>query len=391
MDTRDHLTTNLVAGALTSTHLNIRTLMPVLLAVLAQSSGFGDGRLGDLGAAYSAGAALAAMTSVVWVRGLRMRLPAAVMLGLGLAGLGGMLWVRDYAGLLALFALAGIGHGGVFALMIALLGRTDDPNRSYGWQWCLGSIPGVALVYLAPALTTPANALWMNFGLVVLVNALAGLVLLRLPARLAPLPAGRPGTRARGPAAVSGPFAIGLFAVFAMYSGVTGGWAFLGRIAAAQGLGAQFAGIVLAIATAASSIVSLLAGELGNRGARPASMVATVAVMLLGLALLALWPGRVGYGVGTVVSIALAGFVLPFAIGLVSRLDATGRAAGLPAAALGIGAIAGPAIAGHVYQAAGPVGMLGVAGATVLAGLLAYLAVYRRAFPARHGTVADAG
>lgn len=380
MDTRDHLTTNLVAGALTSTHLNIRTLMPLLLAVLAQTSGFGEARLGDLGAAYSAGATIAAMTSVLWMRGLRMRLPAGLLLGLGLVGLGGTLWVRDYAGLLLLFVLAGIGHGGVFALMIALLARTDDPNRSYGWQWCLGSVPGVVLVYIAPALTTPENALWMNFGLILVVNALTGIVVARLPVRL-PALAAQPSLTSGIGGGPGWPVLAGLFAVFAIYSGVTGGWAFLGRIAVAQQLNGQYAGLVLAVATAASSIVSLLAGELGNRGARPASMIAAVVVMLLSFGLLASCPGRLGYGVGAIVAIALAGFVLPFGLGLVARLDATGRTAGLPAAALGIGAITGPALAGHVYQAQGPVAMLAVAGASVFVGLLAYLGVYGRAFP----------
>ena len=35
---------------------------------------------------------------------------------------------------------------------------------------------------------------------------------------------------------------------------------------------------------------------------------------------------------------------------------------------LGVGAVTGPAIAGHVYQAAGPLTMLIVAGGTTLAG-----------------------
>ena len=379
MDTSNHLSTNLVAGALTSTHLNIRTLMPLLLAVLAQTSGFGEAQLGDLGAAYSAGATIAAMTSVVWMRGLWMRLPAALMLAVGLAGMGGTLWVHDYAGLMLLFVLAGVGHGGVFALMIALLARTDDPNRSYGWQWCLGSVPGVVLVYAAPALTTQANALWMNFGLLLGVNALIGLAVLRLPIRVKPLP-GSLADRVQQPTAVHWPLFAGLFAVFAIYSGVTVAWAFLGRIAVAQGLVGQFPGVVLAVATAVSAIVSLFAGELGNRGARPAAMVFAVVVILLGFGLLAMWPGRVGYAVGTVASIALAGFVLPFGISLAARLDVTGRAAGLPAAALGVGAITGPAIAGHVYQAAGSAAMLSVASATIAAGLVAYLMVYGRAY-----------
>jgi predicted MFS family arabinose efflux permease len=380
VDPRDHVRTNLVAGALTSTHLTIRTLMPLLLAALGTAYGFAEGRLGDLGASYSAGATLAAMTSPLWMARLRMRMPALVLLMVGIAAVGGMLLVQNFWPLMALFALAGAGHGGVFALMITLLSRTDDPNRSYGWQWCLGSVPGIVLVYAAPALSTPATGLLVTFGLVLGSNVLAGLPALRLPARLEPFgertsPA--PGQSAAGPA---WPLVVGLFAVLATYSGVTGAWAFFGRIALANGLGGVFPGIVLAIATAASSAVSLLAGEAGNRGARPLPMMAAALGLAATLLLVAVQPDRIGYGIGVVTSIALAGWLLPLVVGIVPRLDTTGRAAGLPAAALGVGAVTGPAVAGHVYQAAGSLAMLLVAGGTTLAGLVAYVSVHRRAF-----------
>ena len=384
MDTRNHLQANIVAGALTSTHLTIRTLMPLLLGVLAESYALPEGKLGDLGGAYSAGATLAALTSVIWMRGLRMRLPAAVLMVLGVGAFAAIIWTRAYAGMLALFVLAGIGHGGVFALMIALLARTEDPNRSYGWQWCLGSVPGVVLLYAVPVLSTPANAPMVSIGLIVAVNALIALTILRLPVRLPDLPPRLTGDPTRRLAAApSWPVGLALLAIFTTYSGGTGCWAFLGRIATGAGLGGQYSGVVLALATAVSSLVSLLAGEIGNRAARPVSMGGAVAGMLLGLWLLACGPGEVGYGAGAIVTIALLGFVLPFLIGIVSRLDVTGRAAGLPAAALGLGAIAGPSIAGHVYQAAGPAAMLLVSAASLVVGLAAYLAVYGRAFGKR--------
>ena len=385
MDLRDHVRTNLVAGALTSTHLTIRTLMPLLLAVLGTAYGFAEGRLGDLGAAYSAGATLAAMTSPLWMAGLRMRTPALILLCVGVAAVGGMLLVQHFWPLMLLFTLAGAGHGGVFALMITLLSRTDDPNRSYGWQWCLGSVPGIVLVYSAPALSTPATGLLVTFGLVLASNVVAGLPALRLPARLEPI-ATAAGTWRAGPGTgPAWPLALGLFAVLATYSGVTGAWAFFGRVALANGLGSVYPGIVLAIATAASSAVSLLAGEVGNRGSRPLPMLVAALGLFATLLLVALRPDRIGYGIGVVTSIALAGWLLPLVVGIVPRLDPTGRASGLPAAALGVGAVTGPAIAGHVYQAAGPLTMLIVAGGTTLAGLVAYVAVHGRAFarPAR--------
>ena len=130
---------------------------------------------------------------------------------------------------------------------------------------------------------------------------------------------------------------------------------------------------------------ALLAGEVGNRGSRPLPMLVAALGLFATLLLVALRPDRIGYGIGVVTSIALAGWLLPLVVGIVPRLDPTGRASGLPAAALGVGAVTGPAIAGHVYQAAGPLTMLIVAGGTTLAGLVAYVAVHGRAFarPAR--------
>ena len=148
-----------------------------------------------------------------------------------------MLLVQHFWPLMLLFTLAGAGHGGVFALMITLLSRTDDPNRSYGWQWCLGSVPGIVLVYSAPALSTPATGLLVTFGLVLASNVVAGLPALRLPARLEPI-ATAAGTWRAGPGTgPAWPLALGLFAVLATYSGVTGAWAFFGRVALANGLG----------------------------------------------------------------------------------------------------------------------------------------------------------
>ena len=383
MQPPDHLRTNLVAGALTSTHLTIRTLMPLLLAALGTAYGFAEGRLGELGAAYSAGATLAALTSPLWMAGLRMRAPALLLLLVGLGAVAGVLLVSRFVPLLLLFALAGVGHGGVFALMIALLARTADPNRSYGWQWCLGSVPGIVLVYAAPTLSTPAYGLIVTLGLVLAANVLAALPALRLPVRLQPLAAPTAQGQADRVVAPTWPLAVGLFAVLATYSGVTGAWAFFGRIALGDGLGGSYSGTVLAVATAASSGVSLLAGEAGNRGARPLPMA--LAALGLGgtLLMIGLYPGRVGYAVGVIVSIALAGWLLPLVIAIVPRLDPRGRAAGLPAAALGVGAVTGPALAGHVYQAAGPLLMLMIAAGTTLAGVACYIAVHRRAF-ARH-------
>jgi MFS family permease len=181
LNTSDLLKTNLVAGALTSTHFTVRTAMPLLLGVLSSGYGFSDGQLGALGSAYSVGATLVALTSVVWMRGLFLRLPAVLFLLLGLGALASIAFVQGYPLALATFLLAGIGLGGVYSLMIALLSRTESPNRSFGWQWGLGSLPGVLLLYAIPSFITVTGGVRPVFELIVAANVLMAFAAIFLP------------------------------------------------------------------------------------------------------------------------------------------------------------------------------------------------------------------
>jgi MFS family permease len=377
VNTRDHLKTNLVAGALTSTHFTIRTAMPLLLGVLADAYAFAEGQLGDLGAAYSAGATLVALTSVIWMRGLYLRLPVVLFLVVGLGAVASAAFVNRYPLLLATFLVAGIGLGGVYSLMIALLARTDDPNRSFGWQWAVGSLPGVFLLYAIPAFATPTGGVRSTFELIVVANGVMAVASVALPKRLkTQLAATRHIASAGALPNARYPLWIGLFGVFAFYLGITGGWAFLGRIAAHAGLPGPYSGTVLAIGAAASCAVGFVAGEISALGSRRSAVTLAGTTMMIGLAMIAYSPTRVGYAIGTMLFIGLSTFVLTFSIGLVARLDTAGRAAGLPAAALGAGSILGPAVAGHVYQAGGARTMLAACGLSLLMGLGAYVIAY---------------
>lgn len=376
------LKTNLLTGGLSSTHFTVRTVMPLLLGVLADAYGLPEGQLGNLGATYSAGATLVALTSVVWMRGGQLRVPAAFLSLVGLAALAAVAFGGSYPSFLAAFLLAGIGFGGVYSLTIAVLARTADPNRGIGWQWGLGSVPGIFLLYALPLVGSPGGGVRATFLLVAAANLAVAFLAIGLPGQLG-LPrkvefsADTPILQSR--AAVW----ICLFAVFAFYLGITGAWAFFGRIASQSGLSARYAGSVLAIATAASSAIGFLAGEIGDTGARRRFMTAAVAAMLTGLVSIGYFDGRVGYALGTILFIGLATYLLTFSIGLVARLDTTGRAAGLPAAALGAGSILGPAVAGHVYQENGARIMLLVCGLSLIAGLVGYLLVFPKSMPRR--------
>ena len=104
-DTGSFRRTDVVGGALSSAHFTIRTAMPVLLASLASAHGFTDGQLGNIASAYSIGATLIAVTSMLWMRTHYLRLQTGSFVALGLAALTTVALRQSYSSLLATFML----------------------------------------------------------------------------------------------------------------------------------------------------------------------------------------------------------------------------------------------------------------------------------------------
>ena len=353
MSRQHFIRTSLIAATLSSTHFSVRTVLPMILAAVADAYGLGEGRIGDLGSAYGIGATGVALGSGLWLRSGRLRLPSVALSALGLTSFAALLFVSSYPMLLILFLLSGIGFGGVYALMIVLLGHTEDPNRAFGWQWSLGAIPGMALLYVIPLVAPRGAAVGAVIGLILLANFATSIPAFWLAARL---PRAAAASVERSAERVSGvharwPALVGALGLFAMYAGLTGVWSFLGRIAAGEGLDRAHTGIGLALATLAAVVASFAAGESGRAGARPAALAASLALAFGGFAALAWWTGAWGYSTGAILLIGCASYALTLSTAVVSRLDAHGPGVGLTASALGAGAILGPSLAGHVFEA----------------------------------------
>ncbi len=368
----------LCAATLTSTHFTVRTAMPLLLSGLAGAYGFSDSQLGDIGAAYSAGATVIALSAPFWLRWVRLRSATAAFAALGVASLATAIALHSVASLMAAFALAGIGFGGVYSLMIAMITRSANPDRAFGWQWGLGSIPGVLLLYALPLVSSHGD---MTRPLLLLLglNTVTALSVAWLPKGIR-LVGSAPKTQGSDtPRHDAIPIRLALCAVATTYLGITGAWSFLDRVATEAGLTSQYSGAVLAITVALSSLLALTAGQWGHIGARRAPMTGAFLTMMTGLFFVSYWPTPVGFAAGSLLFLGLATCVMTFTLSLVARLDVTGKAAALPAAALGIGSIVGPAMAGHVYQAVGVHGMI----ASCALSLLVATAAYRSAYPTR--------
>ncbi len=375
-----HTWTRLIVagGLLTSAHFSVINTLPMLLEVLSVQRGYSDGRLGNLAAAYSSGALIVALTSPYWIGTASLRLAATLLLTVGCAAWLTAALTDWYPALLIGLVAAGLGFGGLYALMLAALSATPIPERAFGWQYCLGSLPGVALLYLIPALAKGADAVAISFGLVMVSNLMVAATIVLLPVQgiyVGPSLEGAPLVRVRLAAVL---FSIAMVALFCLYVAICGGWAFLGRVADADGIPAAFTGIVLGIATLVSIVATVPAALLGSAGGRLSVMVPASGLMILGLILLAVGSSRLWFVLGTMLFIGLTTFVLTYVLSLCARLETSGRMSALPAAILGAASTAGPAIAGHIVEHAGTLAMLLTCAAALLIAVSLYAAIYVR-------------
>lgn len=337
MSTTRELRDNIVSALLVSPHFTLRTALPLLLAGLADAYGYREAALGDLGSAYSAGTLLAAFAAVLWSERY-WRTPVLIGLLVGTGGLLAVLAGGRYAIVLSGFLLAGTGFGAVYSWMLSGLAVSVNPNRTLGWQWGVGTLPGMAFLYLIPGLGTGVTGVHRTFMAVLVMNALAGLA-----------------------------------ALFAIYAGCTGGWSLLARVASHNGLSSDSAGIALSVAAATSCGVALWIARLGDRGGRPLWMVFSVALMTAGLLCISRWTGQAGFTLGVMLFIAVSAYTLTYCGGLIARRAQGASGAAVSAIALGCGAIVGPATAGRLFEAWGPNAMLSAAGLALVGGLWAYL------------------
>ena len=129
---------------------------------------------------------------------------------------------------------------------------------------------------------------------------------------------------------------------------------------------------------------ALLAGAVGGRFGAARPFAAGAAVSLVALLLLNSSGSFTTYAIGACMQTFAIGFMLPFAITEVAELDVDGRYVVLSVPAIGIGAMAGPGIAGVLSQSGDFSSLLGFVAVTIITSALLITISAARA---RAGTV----
>lgn len=357
-------------------------IVPVFLGALVQHRSFSNSQVGILASIELAGASFAAVGAALWLPRVSWRWVSAAALLVAAVGAWLSAVITDFTGLVLLrFLTAFFGLGVVYALGMALVSRTDKPERNFG----LVTVSQV--LYSALALFTIPKWLeqWGMIGIAAPMTALAlaGLLVVRwLPeggGQGEPTPS-RNGTGDAGPkASRSWPAMAGLGILALWYVGVGALWAFVELIGTSAGLEARAVGDALAIATLASLAGALLATWLGDRLGRKWPFAIAVALQV---AMMPLFIQPSGWGIYLTAAIAFSAtwnFAGPYLLGFIATSDETGRMSAIIPAAQGLGVGLGPIIGGVLADSRGLPAVVYLAAAVCLVAVGIFIPLVTRA------------
>ncbi|MEO7547721.1 MAG: MFS transporter [Ramlibacter sp.] len=287
--------------------------------------------------------------------------------------------------LAALHALAGLGVGCALTFTHGSIGRSANPHRL--WAAVNVALGVFAVLFFAgiPSLIAGAGApmLFKVIGTLMAVTAVVVAVgFPRIEPSAAPAPA-RPGLpRARIPRAAW--FIIAAVMCLTLNQAMV--FSFVERIGAERGFGMdRVNGVLIAL-----GLVNLTPGVLAALLQKKWSPVAVGIGGPIGQAALALTMSSTlvfaPYAVAASLYVFMVIFTHTFLFGLLSQLDASGRAAAATPAMMMVGSCIGPALGGVLIQALGYQG-LGWAACVVAVVAVALMLQVRRHLPAaRAGT-----
>ena len=351
-------------------------IMPILIGVASETLKLSSEQAGIVASSYFAGYLLICLSAVAWIRRFNLRIISLIGHVLLICGVLASVSTKNYNLVLAFFFLAGCGGGILFALCIHILGQTDDPDRYFGVKLTAEQALAAILLFTLPHFVIEK---WGFAGMgisLACVFLLLGTSSACLPRNVNKTHAQETGNDDMSSRAVW----LGLFCLMIFMGGLSGVWAFIERMANAQGLNSQEIGTALSMGVIGGGCGAFAAALFGDRFGRSTPLALAFSVLSLVLFVL---NGSFSAGVFILCCIAFSGlwnYSLAYQMGIVASIDRLGKLGVLMSSALALGAMLGPALAGSVIRGESYlyVHIIGFSCMLLATGLLIYLARHDR-------------
>lgn len=333
-----HTLSTLAAMLLVLIGMQMFIIQPGIVQGFVTDLGMTPARAGYIAAAETSGIAIATIACAIL--GSKLSWRGMCVCALSMLALCDLLsaWSRSYLELLALRLVAGSAEGILISLGYSAVGRSSNPNRSFGYLITL------VLTYGALGLLVIPAAL-RHGGMRVVMMALAAMAASGLLAI-----GGVPRTDESASAQPKSPNGrlparetAMLLAVLAFFLSQGFVWAYLFLIGTQMGIGSQAVADALTLAQIAGIGGALSAATLGARIPQLVTLALGTACILFGLLLFSFRLSAVEYAIAAIVFNWAANLLTPFLIAMVADLNQ--RLVQIAVALQMLGLAIGPALA----------------------------------------------
>lgn len=329
-------------------------LKPLIVGALITDYHFSAPQAGFVAGIEMAGIGIAAFIVAALGGGWNRRLVILIGATLGILGSVAPVMSDAYIPILLSRFMAGIGCGLIASIVLAVIGTTRDPDRSFGLYYMTS--------YASAALLVPAGIWTLAHFNVAGAYILLALVLLVVFVMVHRVPTTFTGLREDGEQHALPPFpmmaavlSLGLSLLF--WIGLGGVWAFVERLGVQAGLDRTSVSGVLSVYPLASIAGALTASLLHTRFGRAPFLVASLAFAIISVAMVG-WASTITvFTLGVLIFSFIWPLFLAYMGGAMAVLDPAGRVVAMSVTSQTIGMAVGPAIAG------------------VLAGIFGYVAI----------------
>jgi predicted MFS family arabinose efflux permease len=362
----DRISAVFAASMIYAVTATVATVMPAFVGIFADHLGLGATQLGIVGAMYSLGLGIVAISSYLWVRQVSWRACVAAGLVLLASSIGLQSLCSRFFQIVPLMFLAGIGAGLAASPSMSALGDGRSPQRNFGIMLMLGVVVPAIVIAAVPGITV-----LLGYGGVFFLVAALALSCVSLVALL-PSFGKRPvqtfgDAERRGSTSASRAMIASLAAMLIFSAGYAAPWNFMERIGIQSGLAQG----PLLDSLAAGGLIGGLGGFLAIvmtrlMGLRASFLVAIVATVLSLVSLEIFKVSLVSY------LLMNAGFQLWINVNysnimsFIAVKDEEGRCVALIPGLAFFGVSAGSVIAGLAFGRAGRMGVVVVAVAAFL-------------------------
>ena len=347
MDAGKVIAAAIIASAIGALFYNV---LPIYMGTAQDYRGLDNRAIGFLSTAFFFGYNVATISAFFWIRRVSWSLVVGITAPIAALSLAAGTVASSYALLLVTVAIAGGAFAAIYGIGTTILGDTSNPARWFGVKIAAEALLGAVLLLVLPATTI---ARWGFNGTV--IGVIIAMVF------LAPFLFWIPAAGTKGQEDVDQVTGVnkkqqspyiwgGLLALLIFFTGASAIWAFLERIGAQQDFVPATLGVLLSVTLIFALLGSLLAAALGGRFGSVRPFVAGAILTLIALFLLNTQQSFILYAIGACLQTFVIGLLLPFAVTEVADLDTDGRYVVLSVPAIGIGAMAGPGIAGVLSQ-----------------------------------------